>query len=439
MHRHFKSLFLTLLAVMLISCSGTSPLKSMKSMKSMLGLGESQKAISSDNFHGYYKIGDPYEIDGKWFYPKEQPDYDEYGMASWYGPEFHGKKTANGDTFDQNALTAAHKTLPLPSMVRVTNLENNKTLIVMVNDRGPFSRGRVIDLSKRAAQILDFENKGIARVRVEYLEGHTRRLLADLPKAKENPFPVAAANPESPVELMPAREKQAAENALGPLNELSSMLRNRKRTVVETTPHEGGKYSHIKIPEVEMEISEEAIPDIDSITPDFKVETRDEVTTPRKAISDAELTQELDNAPVLMAKLASADKPSSPPEISPAKKNSPSVQTDEDDETDPSEEIATEAEAPKQTEDKEIEKVIRHYIQAGTYGLKSNASRVEDTLSPLGQVMVNPITAGNRTLYQVRLGPIDDKDIATLALKKVIRLGHSDAMLVSDWATANSQ
>ena len=109
----------------------------------------------------------PYQIKGQWYYPSIDPDYDETGIASWYGEPFHGRPTATGERYDQNAVSAAHKTLPLPSTVRVTNLENGRVLQVRVNDRGPFVQGRIIDLSRRAAQLLGFETQGIARVRVE--------------------------------------------------------------------------------------------------------------------------------------------------------------------------------------------------------------------------------------------------------------------------------
>lgn len=103
---------------------------------------------------GTYKVGKPYQINGVWYYPSEDYGYDETGVGSWYGPDFHGKPTANGEIFDQNGLTAAHRTLPMPSLVRVTNLENGRSIMVRVNDRGPFAHGRIIDLSRRSAQLL---------------------------------------------------------------------------------------------------------------------------------------------------------------------------------------------------------------------------------------------------------------------------------------------
>jgi rare lipoprotein A len=116
-----------------------------------------------------YKIGQPYQVAGIWYVPKEQPNYDETGIASWYGDAFHMKATADGEIFDMNQFSAAHTTLPLPSIVEVTNLENGKTLRVRVNDRGPFVDNRIIDLSRAAATELGYDRKGLARVRVKYI------------------------------------------------------------------------------------------------------------------------------------------------------------------------------------------------------------------------------------------------------------------------------
>ncbi len=124
-----------------------------------------------------YKIGDPYKINGKWYYPALNYEYDEIGLASWYGPDFHGKKTANGEIFDQNKISAAHKTLPMPSIIKITNLDNGISLDnVRLNDRGPFVRGRIIDLSKKAAEELGFFKNGVARVRVQILEDESREV-----------------------------------------------------------------------------------------------------------------------------------------------------------------------------------------------------------------------------------------------------------------------
>ncbi len=130
-----------------------------------------------------YKVGNPYQIFGAWYYPAEDYDYDHTGIASWYGPKFHGRKTANGEIYDMNALTAAHRTLPMPSFVRVSNLENGRSLVLRINDRGPFARvkqGRIIDVSRRGAQLLGFQKQGTARVRVEVLAEQSQEIKAHI-------------------------------------------------------------------------------------------------------------------------------------------------------------------------------------------------------------------------------------------------------------------
>ncbi len=127
-------------------------------------------------------VGKPYKIKGKWYKPKEDPNYQVTGLASWYGPNFHGRLTANGEIYDQYALSAAHPTMPLPSYARVTNIENGSSVMVRVNDRGPYAHGRVLDLSSKAADLLDFKRKGVAKVKVEYvgrarMDGHDDKFL----------------------------------------------------------------------------------------------------------------------------------------------------------------------------------------------------------------------------------------------------------------------
>lgn len=154
----------------------------------LAGCGQDKTVIPADApgyvngkpVHPTIKIGKPYRIGWKKYYPKYDPNYDEVGIASWYGPNFHGKMTANGETYNQWAMTAAHPTLPMPSLVRVTNVETQQSVVVRVNDRGPFAEDRVIDLSRAAAEALGTHAKGIAKVRVEYLPEETERYIAKL-------------------------------------------------------------------------------------------------------------------------------------------------------------------------------------------------------------------------------------------------------------------
>ncbi len=128
---------------------------------------ETRSLIARSSDH--QKVGNPYVVAGLRYVPQRDDDYDEVGIGSWYGPNFHGRPTANGEVFDQHQMTAAHTTLPIPSIAEVTNLENGRSVIVRVNDRGPFVDDRIIDLSRAAAEELDYRSRGLARVRVRYL------------------------------------------------------------------------------------------------------------------------------------------------------------------------------------------------------------------------------------------------------------------------------
>ncbi len=173
-----------LLAVSIVaiaSCSSSGPdLASGKPTRSKEYFAESEYGVKASprvsNLRtrlprggGRDQVGRPYMVKGKWYHPKEVPGYRNKGMASWYGDAFHGRLTANGEVYDMTHLTAAHPTMPLPSYARVTNTKNGSSVIVRVNDRGPYAHGRIIDLSRRAAELLDYTHSGVANVSVEYL------------------------------------------------------------------------------------------------------------------------------------------------------------------------------------------------------------------------------------------------------------------------------
>lgn len=164
---------------------------------------------------GTFRVGKPYTVAGRMYVPQENPNYRAEGLASWYGDDFHGRLTANGEVFDMTSITAAHPTMPMPSYARVTNMHNGKSLIVRVNDRGPYHGNRVIDVSNRAAKLLEFDGKGTARVRVEYvgrasLDGSDdRQLMATLRTGTPAPSPstvmIASAKPFVPEMSSPLR------------------------------------------------------------------------------------------------------------------------------------------------------------------------------------------------------------------------------------------
>ncbi|HEY6578330.1 MAG TPA: septal ring lytic transglycosylase RlpA family protein [Rhizomicrobium sp.] len=179
--------------------------------------------VSHPSGSGGYKVGAPYEEAGVWYTPRVQTDYDETGIASWYGPNFYGRRTANGEVFDGDALTAAHPTLPMPVNVRVTNLENGRSLVLRVNDRGPFVDGRIIDVSPHAAQLLGFYGKGTAKVRVTYLaraDGSGRAAVepastvaAAAIAAPTGPVQVASLDPVAGAPASEAVDESAAESS----------------------------------------------------------------------------------------------------------------------------------------------------------------------------------------------------------------------------------
>ena len=155
---------------------------------------------------GSYKLGSPYKIAGRWYVPTEDPTYDRTGIASWYGADFHGRKTANGEIYDMHALTAAHPTLPIPSFAYVTSVKTGRTVLVRINDRGPYAKERIMDLSSRAADALGVAGAGISEVRVKYAgraplsgdDSAERRFLAQQPWAAGLVASRTSAQPHGP-------------------------------------------------------------------------------------------------------------------------------------------------------------------------------------------------------------------------------------------------
>lgn len=199
MSKSFARLFVSsALCVMLAACAGDRPTTSTSSQPAATG--------------GRYKVGQPYQIKGEWYYPREDYSYDESGIASWYGDDFHNKLTANGEVYNKNELTAAHKTLPLPSLARVTNLENGRSVVVRINDRGPFSGARLIDVSQRSAQLLGFEQQGTAKVRVQVLADESKAI-ADAMRTYGAP----SAETPAPVQTVSASPQAVETQTLAPV------------------------------------------------------------------------------------------------------------------------------------------------------------------------------------------------------------------------------
>ena len=205
---------------------------------------------------GMYRVGKPYSVNGRTYVPAENPSYRIEGIASWYGRDFHGRLTANGEIYDMHSISAAHTTLPLPCYVRVTNLDNGRSIVVRVNDRGPYHRNRVIDLSIGTAKALDFYSRGLAHVRVEYvgaapIEGSDdTMLMATLREGSPAPAPskvmIAAAKPfianlddGKDAQLAPASARSftlssASTSVAKSTNEAASANRAKTKSVVRS-------------------------------------------------------------------------------------------------------------------------------------------------------------------------------------------------------------
>lgn len=178
----FSRLLVPLVCCIFLAACSTDP-------KSSLYKKLSKEDPKNIHYQGHYKIGKEYTVRGRTYKPTNDNSFTQIGTASWYGSKgnFHGKKTANGDKFNKHMLTCAHPRLPLPSLVKVTNLHNNKSVILMVNDRGPFKKSRILDVSEKAATILGFKNQGVAKVKVQYLHQDTQDFLKKIAlKPKEN-------------------------------------------------------------------------------------------------------------------------------------------------------------------------------------------------------------------------------------------------------------
>jgi len=171
--RQVRTGLIAFAAVSAVAACSSAPQEKAKFSPKKYGVKASPRMVASGKpvpkGGGRSVVGKKYKIAGKWYYPKDDPNYKKTGLASWYGPTFHGRKTANGEIFDRNGLTAAHTTMPLPSYAKVTNLNNGRSMIVRVNDRGPFHGNRVIDLSERVATMLDTKSAGVGKVKVEYV------------------------------------------------------------------------------------------------------------------------------------------------------------------------------------------------------------------------------------------------------------------------------
>jgi rare lipoprotein A len=344
---------------------------------------------------GIYKIGDPYQINGTWYYPAEDYGYNETGIASFYGGEtqgvnFHGRFTANGETYDMNALTAAHRTLPMPSLVRVTNLENGRSIVLRVNDRGPYARGRIIDLSRRSAQLLGFEGKGTAMVRVQILADESRQLKAAMLQGNAPPgTEMVAAAPRGAVQSdalpPPPGARAAAPTTVAALPPPSQTL-SPAPPPVPTGRQRNGRPTTI-------------------------TQTLGKPAAPVTASGDTVVASALPAAPA--------------PATSPAARTVPLPH-----------EVAA-LPVPEQAKARVTvsqQKVgpATMFVQAGAFSNFDNASRLSIRLARYGRTQVTQVSVNGQHLYRVRIGPVASVNEADNILDSIAHEAPQARIVVAD-------
>ncbi len=318
----------------------------------------------------HYKVGKPYKVNGRWYYPREEPDYEDVGLASWYGDQFHGRRTANGEVFDMTLLSAAHTTLPLPSLVEVTNLKNGRRTIVRVNDRGPFVGDRIIDMSRAAAKKLGFEREGIAKVRVRYL-GRAR---------------LAAAAPKD--------RRQAKAEAVRPL--LAEM-------VVDSTGEDGSE--------------------ADALSRIIAVSASDQLTAGAEAFAVAETEAEVRDFKtpagiepgLLIDESRQSDASLNEPKTTDASLDQPKT---------------TIALAPAELDPGRVIEAL-YAVQIAVFSDLNNLEATKIALDGLGVLRIARIERPQGVLYRVRLGPFQDRQTAATNLAAVREAGYGDAKIIT--------
>jgi rare lipoprotein A len=333
----------------------------------------------------------PYQVNGIWYYPKVDYAYDETGTASWYGPQFDHRPTSDGEIFDMNEVSAAHKTLPLPSVVEVTNLQNGRALEMRVNDRGPFVGDRLIDVSRRAAQLLGFEEAGTAPVRVRILKDQSIEVAEAAMRGETGPV-VAAATP-APAPIVAAA-------APAPVVVRPPQPQPTRLAAAPTPPPAPA------LPPVRVAAAPKPTPSLSLITGAQAAEPSAIPPAPRRlpaatpAMSPRTFANRIEAALIPAAAAATYE----PVRLPPAR---------------PRPVVATRSGG-------------RIFIQAGAFALLDNAERVQARIARLGAVEVTAVSGRGAALYRVRLGPLASIEKANALLARVIDSGCAGARIVSE-------
>ncbi|MEZ0225036.1 MAG: septal ring lytic transglycosylase RlpA family protein [Alphaproteobacteria bacterium] len=383
-HRFFTAAAIFAGALLLSGCSTTELVSHW--VKKLAWPGQQESA-------GSYKIGNPYRVGSVWYYPHEDFNLVETGIASWYGPDFHGHKTANGEIYDQNEMTAAHRTLQMPSLVRVTNLENGRSVVVRINDRGPYARGRLIDVSKRAAELLGFIGKGTARVRVEVLPKESR----DIAEAAK-------------------RGTDTSKLALANLDKYDTQTTPQAQPVMAAVPAQPVQVASLD--------SDSSLPE-SLQTPTITVEQLSAPGRPARSTQEPQW-DEGRNAPYTDRRV-----------ISPTERQNFINRLDLKDQSNAVDSTGMVSGRlkkghflPDAVVSQERVAPTGIFVQAGAFAVKANADRMKEDFSGLAPVVIEQVTVKGRVLYRVKLGPIANVEKADAILERVISAGNNTAHVI---------
>lgn len=369
--------------------------------------------------HPSVKVGSEYSVDGRSYDPYYDPDYSETGMASWYGPGFHSKRTANGEKYDQHAMTAAHPTLPMPSMVRVTNLKNGKTVVVRINDRGPYAHNRIIDVSRAAAERLEMIKTGVAKVKVEYLPEETEEYLAKLSPdfqrkhwKKQNPLydPEDDIQAETELAFMPEsdeppRTADAAEvekvtsTDLPPPDEIKLSDDTDSEAPTKSEKEEKPLFAWAKPAYADVRKTPAESGDAEAGYTSSSFETVDE-------------TAEIDEAPPLVLNKHKHKWDDDPPfkVVKKADIKPPEVKV---------------ADAkPSGTASENL------MIRAGTFKSMQNAKKLSKQLDEVAGVQIEEIKASDMSVFRVNVGPLRSQELAEEMIQRLEEMGIHDAWII---------
>ncbi|MBU6234485.1 MAG: septal ring lytic transglycosylase RlpA family protein [Alphaproteobacteria bacterium] len=366
-------------------------------------------ACAGDTSKGRFRVGGPYTINGHTYYPEENYTYEETGLASWYGPGFDGRKTASGETFDEDALTAAHRTLQLPSLVRVTNLDNGRSIVVRVTDRGPFHSNRIIDVSKGAAKALGMIGTGTAKVRLQVL------------------------GPESMALSAAAKQKIDTRGAEIAVNN-TGMLDDRFASFYPTADGQMPEQTPIRVATATQYLSDAEPAPVVASAADIGMNTQAVITpvvpeniapaaggAAMAAPVPADLPPQRRNDEAAQNKLAFAR---------PRGARYPGIPVA----TLQPEDVIPKPSYASQTVRPQIVPVKPSfiYVQAGSYTSSANAQRAQAQIASLGPTKIIEAKLGGKPYYRVRIGPISNPNEADALVSALQRQGRQASIVVSE-------